>query len=113
MINYTVDADIVQKILPAPFKPKLYKDKAVVGICLIRLKYIRPKGVPRVLGISSENGAHRIAVKWQDGDLRQEGVFVPRRETSSFLNTLAGGRIFPESIIMLNLMLKRRTVGIQ
>ena len=48
-----------------------------------------------MLGISSENGAHRIAVEWQKGDKKYEGVFVPRRDTSSFLNTVAGGRIFP------------------
>jgi hypothetical protein len=90
-----VDPDIVQKILPSPFKPKLYKNKAIVGICLIRLKQIRPKGLPGMLGISSENGAHRIAVEWENGDKKYEGVFVRRRDTSSFLNTLAGGRIFP------------------
>src|SRR5208282_6599689 len=47
------------------------------------------------LGISSENAAHRIAVEWdQDGE-QHEGVFIPRRDTSPWLNTLAGGRLFP------------------
>lgn len=95
LINYTVDPDIVQKMLPSPFRPKLYNDKAIVGICLIRLSQVRPKWLPGVMGISSENGAHRIAVEWQRGDNKYEGVFVPRRDTSSVLNTLAGGRIFP------------------
>src|SRR5262249_192253 len=37
----------------------------------------------------------RIAVEWdQDGSTR-EGVFIPRRDTSSRLNVLAGGRLFP------------------
>jgi hypothetical protein len=95
LVNYAVDPEIVRKILPSPFKPKLYQDKAIVGICLIRLKQIRPKGLPGILGISSENGAHRIAVKWENGGEEYEGVYVPRRDTSSFLNTLAGGRVFP------------------
>lgn len=47
------------------------------------------------MGISSENGAHRIAVEWdEDGQIKQ-GVFIPRRDTSLRLNTIVGGRLFP------------------
>jgi hypothetical protein len=95
LINFTVDPHIIQKIIPAPFTPKLYKDKAIVGICLIRLKKIRPKGLPAFIGISSENAAHRIAVEWNENGEQKGGVFIPRRDSSSLLNNLAGGRIFP------------------
>lgn len=95
LINFTADADIVKKIIPPPFSPKLCKGKAIVGICLIRLKKIRPKGMPEWISISSENGAHRIAVEWQEGNEKKEGVFVPRRDSSSLLNAIAGGRVFP------------------
>src|SRR5687768_14107577 len=82
LINYTADADVVSKIIPAPFTPKIYKGKAIVGICLIRLKNIKPKGMPDFMGVSSENGAHRIAVEWRDGEEKGEGVYIPRRDTS-------------------------------
>lgn len=95
LVNFTVDPSIIQKIIPPPFRPKIYKGKAIAGICLIRLKHIRPKGFPGFIGISSENGAHRIAVEWTENGETKEGVFIPRRDSSSFLNTLAGGRIFP------------------
>lgn len=95
LINYQVDKDMLTKYLPDPFRPKLVNDKGVVGICLIRLKNIRPKGFPKSLGISSENGAHRIAVEYTENGQTKEGVFIPRRDTSSKLNALAGGRIFP------------------
>lgn len=95
LINYQVDKDVLTKYLPDPFRPKLVNDKGVVGICLIRLKNIRPKGFPKAVGISSENGAHRIAVEWTENGQTREGVFIPRRDTSSKLNSLAGGRIFP------------------
>jgi hypothetical protein len=66
-----------------------------VGICLIRLKDVRPKGFPMFMGHQSENAAHRIAVQWdEDGGVR-EGVFVPRRDTDSRFNAMAGGRLFP------------------
>ncbi|MDF2932847.1 MAG: hypothetical protein K0R36_2178 [Chryseobacterium sp.] len=95
LINFTADPQLVEKILPYPFRPKIYKDKAIVGICLIRLKDIKPKGFPDFLGINSENGAHRIAVEWNEDDEVKSGVYIPRRDTSLQLNTLVGGRIFP------------------
>ena len=95
LINFVADPNVVAKLLPAPFKPKLYKEKAIVGICLIRLKNIKPKYFPDFLGFSSENGAHRIAVEWQEGNETKEGVYVPRRDTGSKLNAWIGGKLFP------------------
>ena len=95
LINYQVDKEVLRSFLPEPFRPKLVKDKGIAGICLIRLKYVRPKGIPFNIGISSENGAHRIAVEWTENGELKEGVFIPRRDTSSKLNAMAGGRIFP------------------
>jgi hypothetical protein len=95
LINFKVDGAIAETFLPKPFRPKLVEGKAIVGICLIRLKKIRPKGLPSFIGISSENGAHRIAVEWSENGETKEGVYIPRRDTSSRLNALVGGRIFP------------------
>jgi uncharacterized protein YqjF (DUF2071 family) len=95
LINYQAEAEVIGRFLPQPFRPKLINGKAIVGICLIRLKNIRPKGFPFNVGISSENGAHRIAVEWTDNEGHKEGVYIPRRDTSSRLNSLAGGRFFP------------------
>jgi Uncharacterized conserved protein (COG2071). len=95
LINYRVDKEVLRKYLPYPFRPKLVDNAGMAGICLIRLKEIRPKGIPAAMGISSENGAHRIAVEWTENGMVKEGVFIPRRDTSSHLNALAGGRVFP------------------
>lgn len=95
LINFRADPELVQRILPPPFRPKLHRDWSIVGICLIRLEGIRPRGLPSPLGVSSENAAHRIAVEWTDTTGDHEGVFIPRRDTGSLLNRLAGGRVFP------------------
>lgn len=95
LINYKVDKKVLTKILPEPFRPKLVDNKGIVGICLIRLKNIRPMSFPKNIGISSENGAHRITVEWNENGELKEGVYIPRRDTSSKLNSLAGGTIFP------------------
>jgi uncharacterized protein YqjF (DUF2071 family) len=95
LINFTADPKVVAPLIPAPFRPQIYKGKAIVGICLIRLKNIRLKGMPDFLGVGSENGAHRIAIEWdEEGEVKQ-GVFIPRRDTSLMLNVLVGGRLFP------------------
>lgn len=95
LVNFTAEPDVVRKIVPEPFRPKIYKEKAIVGICLIRLKKVKPKGLPDFTGISSENGAHRVAVEWEENGETKEGVYIARRDTSLRLNALAGGRLFP------------------
>ncbi len=95
LVNFIIEPEFIRKIIPAPFTPKIYNGKAIAGICLIRLKRIRPKGFPEMISISSENGAHRIAVEWTENGVKKQGVYIPRRDSSSALNNLAGGRIFP------------------
>ena len=95
LANYRIDPEVMARFLPPPFRPKLASGYAIGGICLIRLEGIRPKFLPLPWGIRSENAAHRIAVEWeQDGRLR-DGVYIPRRDTDSWLNTFAGGTLFP------------------
>ncbi len=96
LLNYRVAPPVAQALLPIGFLPKLVGGYAIAGIWMIRLESIRPKGVPSLVGMTSENCAHRIAVTWEadDGGTR-EGVFVPRRDTGSRLNAFAGGRFFP------------------
>jgi hypothetical protein len=96
LVNFRVDADVLIRILPPPFRPQLVTEGiGMAGICLIRLKEIRPRWLPSFVGIGSENAAHRIAVEWDDHGTTRSGVYIPRRDSSSILNWLAGGRLFP------------------
>jgi hypothetical protein len=95
LVNFTLEAEVAKRMVPAPFTPQLVNGKAIAGICLIRLKEVRPKGLPAFLGVGSENGAHRIAVEWEEDGILKQGVYIPRRDTSSAFNTLVGGRLFP------------------
>jgi hypothetical protein len=95
LVNYRVRPEALERLLPEPFRPRLVQGFGMAGVCLIRLKQIRPRFVPAALGISSENAAHRIAVEWDDGGQTHQGVYIPRRDTSSRLNALVGGRLFP------------------
>jgi hypothetical protein len=95
LVNFRADPDVVARILPRPFEPVVVGGHAIVGICLIRLAGIRPGCFPARWGIRSENAAHRIAVRWNERGETKEGVFIPRRDSSSMFNAAAGGRVFP------------------
>lgn len=95
LVNYRVDPARLARLLPAPFRPQLVNGHGMAGICLIRLRGVHPRFWPAWLGIRSENAAHRIAVEWDDGAVVRCGVYVARRDSSSHLNALAGGRLFP------------------
>ncbi len=95
LANFRVEPQVMQRQLPARFRPKLQRGFAVAGICLIRLEHIRPRFVPESVGLNSENAAHRVAVLWDEDGATREGVFISRRDTNSQLNHLLGGRIFP------------------
>ena len=96
LANWSIDAVTAQALLPTPLKPKLQAGKAIAGVCLIRLEDLRPEVVKALpVGLTSENAAHRIAVEWDEHGVRKEGVFIWRRDSDSFLNQLAGGRLFP------------------
>ena len=95
LLNFRVDLDVARGLVPAPLKVKPVKDKAVVGVCLIRIERARPKGLPEYVGFASENMAHRFAIRFPQGDGEEDGVFVPRRDTDSAFVGLLGGRLFP------------------
>ena len=91
LLNYKIDADVMKRNLPPEFEPKLVNGYAIGGICQVSLSEMRPNGLPSIVGVSSHNAAHRIAVTCNQG----EGVFVTRRDTNSNLNTFSSGTFFP------------------
>ena len=94
LLNFRCDPDAVAPLLPAPFRPKLHGEFAIAGVCLIRLEGIQPAACSLPIGARSENAAHRVAVEWDENGQGHEGVFIPRRDTDSLVNALAGGRLF-------------------
>jgi hypothetical protein len=95
LLNFRADPHIAQALLPKPFIVETCHGAAIVGICLIRLEQLRPKGLPSLVGMASENIAHRIAVRYPIKKEMKSGVFVWRRETDQKLVRLFGGRLFP------------------
>src|SRR5262249_17957318 len=95
LLNFRADPGITARLLPAPLVPEVQNGAAIVGICLIRLEEIRPRGVPAAVGLSSENMAHRVAIRYPAEQGQEPGVFIWRRDTDQRLMELLGGRLFP------------------
>lgn len=96
LVNFRIDPDAIRdaELLPDGFRPRTVDGVAIGGICCIRLADIRPAGLPTGLGLSSENAAHRIGVEWEQDGEWQSGVYIPRRDTDSLLNSFIGSRVF-------------------
>lgn len=95
LVNFRCLPDVLARILPEPFRPKLINGWGMAGICLVRLGGIRPAFLPAIGGLKSENAAHRIAMEWDEHGASRGGVYIPRRDTNALLNQLDGGRLFP------------------
>jgi hypothetical protein len=95
LVNFWADPAVVQRWVPEPFQVSVQNGCAVVGVCLIRLENLRPKGLPAILGMSSENMAHRVAIWYPRAGGTREGVYIWRRETDQAIISLLGGKLFP------------------
>jgi hypothetical protein len=67
----------------------------MAGVCLIRMNRLGPKFLPFAVVGSSENGALRFAVEWEQEGRQCQGVYIPARYTTSRLAAWAGTRYFP------------------
>lgn len=95
LVNFRVDPEVMRKCLPAPFRPKVVNGYGMAGICLIRMNRIGPWFLPFPVVGSSENGALRFAVEWEQEGQQRQGVYIPARYTTSRFAAWAGTRHFP------------------
>ncbi len=93
LINYRILPEYVTPLLPDFLEPLIINGYASGGICLLRLKDVRPRRLSGLPGITSENAAHRFLVRFREGEKRR-GVYIPRRETNSALNVFVATNLF-------------------
>jgi hypothetical protein len=92
LVDWMVTPERTAAALPPGLRPRLVEGQAVVGICLIELDGLRPKGLPAAIGRSVSAVAHRISIQDETG---RSGVYVPRRDTPSLAAQAVGGRLWP------------------
>jgi hypothetical protein len=94
LINYRIKPEVVKSLLPPQLDPLVINGYASGGICLLRLKNIGIKNLPSFLRITSENAAHRFLITYRKHGQTIKGVYIPRRDTDSWLNVLVAGKVF-------------------
>jgi hypothetical protein len=92
LLTVRMDRGVVQRLLPEGLRPRLVDGSAVGGICFLRLRDLHSAGLA-VPGVITENVAHRFAITRDDAEGAESGVYVPRRDTSSRIAALLGGRL--------------------
>jgi hypothetical protein len=95
LINFRVDPTVIRPLVPGRFEVITIDGSAIAGVCMISLADMRPRVLPIRAGLTSENAAYRVAVRWNDGGARRDGVFVLRRYTSSILQERVGALALP------------------
>ncbi|NQZ58950.1 MAG: DUF2071 domain-containing protein [Lentisphaeraceae bacterium] len=96
LINYRINPDALNSFLPESLQPYILKKWAHVGICLLSSKSINIEWLPHWIHNNSWNVAHYFIVS-KDGN---PACYIPRNDTSSYLNLLTGTRIFAGSTKM-------------
>ncbi|MFY2560909.1 DUF2071 domain-containing protein [Corallococcus terminator] len=82
-LNYSVDAERLARLLPAPLVPELHRGTAWVQVLMSSLRDMRPQGVSSLLGVCFYQVSYRAAVRYRNarGEWRRGGYFV-RSETN-------------------------------
>jgi hypothetical protein len=53
LLNYHIDPEVLQQVLPPGFRPKVLRGKGIGGVCMIRIRELRPRMLPAWLGLGS------------------------------------------------------------
>jgi uncharacterized protein YqjF (DUF2071 family) len=88
LVNYSVAADVLAAVLPAPLEPDLRAGRGWLSVVIADLQRMRPAGIPAALGLSYRQVVYRAVVRC--GSSR--GVYFLRSDADSrFMN--AGGNL--------------------
>lgn len=98
VVNFRVDARVIRKLLPAGLEPRLVGGHGIAGISFARIEDVRAKFLPISFGVASDSVMHRIAVAPGGSSSKADrptAAYVPRRDTSSMVDSLIRDRETP------------------
>jgi uncharacterized protein YqjF (DUF2071 family) len=93
-INYAVDPDALQTLVPAPLQPEIFEGSAWMQVLMSSLRDMRPQGLGALFGVNFYQVSYRAAVRYRDADgaWRRGGYFV-RSETNHELMRAVGNAL--------------------
>ena len=85
LLNFRTDAELLRRLLPEPFEPRLVDGFGLISILMFRMRDLAcetDRGLPSP---PSEHVLYRIAVTWQQGTRTYHGMYILRHEVNSRL----------------------------
>ncbi len=84
LLNFRTDAEVLRRLLPSPFEPRLVDGYGLVGILLFTMKDL---SCEKTMGFSppSDHVLYRIAVSWKKGGRTFHGMYLLRHEVNTRL----------------------------
>jgi uncharacterized protein YqjF (DUF2071 family) len=93
-LNYAVEPEALEQVLPAPLEPELHQGTAWVQVLMSSLREMRPQGLTGLAGFNFYQVSYRAAVRYRNarGRWRRGGYFV-RSETNDALMRRIGNSL--------------------
>ncbi|MDP5170606.1 MAG: DUF2071 domain-containing protein [Bacteroidia bacterium] len=85
LLNFRTDAEVLRRLLPQPFEPRLVDGFGLVGILLFRMRDLECETTMGLPSPPSEHVLYRIAVSWQQGARTHHGMYILRHEVNAKL----------------------------
>jgi uncharacterized protein YqjF (DUF2071 family) len=86
LVNFAVDPDATQRLLPRHIEPDLYRGHAYLSVVIAHMERMRPAFVPKVLGITYNQIVYRVVVRCGE----ERGVHFLRSDADSPVMTALG-----------------------
>jgi len=92
--NYAVAPGALQRLLPRPLEPEVWKGSAWVQVLVSSLRDMRPQGMPSLFGKCFCQASYRAAVRYRGADGRwRRGGFFTRSDTNDAVMRAVGNRL--------------------
>ncbi len=85
MLNFRTDVEVLKRILPFPFDPRLVDGFGLVSILLFRMKDLYCETNIGWPSLPSDHVLYRISVSFNHGGRRQSGMYILRHEVNTRL----------------------------
>lgn len=95
VVTYRLDPAAAAGAVPDRFRPRTRDGHALGSLLLLRIRGLRPRGLPDRAGTTHHHALHRVAVEWSEGGRERTGAYVVRRASDSRLSALLGRWLAP------------------
>lgn len=85
LLNFRTDPNVLKRLLPAPFVPRLVDGYGLVGILMFKMRDLACETNMGLPSPPSDHVLYRVAVSWQQGTRTHHGMYLLRHEVNTRL----------------------------